>query len=34
LTATAVDAFGVKVPVEVQSGEIRLSVSDTPVFIS
>jgi hypothetical protein len=33
-TATAVDAFGVAVPFEVESGQIKLSVGDTPVFIS
>ena len=33
-TATAVDAFGVAVPFEVQSGQIKLSISDTPVFLS
>ena len=33
-TATAVDAFGVAVPVEVHNGEITLSISDTPVFLS
>ena len=31
---TAVDAFGVAVPVEVHNGEVRLSISDTPVFLS
>ena len=31
---TAVDAFGVPVPVEVHNGEVRLSISDTPVFLS
>jgi hypothetical protein len=33
-TVTAVDAFGVPVPVEVERGELRLSVSDTPVFLT
>jgi hypothetical protein len=33
-SATAVDVFGVAVPFEVQSGQIRLSISDTPVFLS
>jgi hypothetical protein len=31
---TAVDAFGVPVPVEVHNGEVKLSISDTPVFLS
>jgi hypothetical protein len=33
-TVTAVDVFGATVPVEVEDGELRLSVTDTPVFIS
>jgi hypothetical protein len=33
-TATVVDAFGVAVPFEVELGHIKLSITDTPVFIS
>lgn len=32
--ATAVDAFGEPHPVEVRDRRLRLSVSDTPVFVS
>ena len=33
-TAQAVDAFGVTCEARVQSGEVRLQVTDTPVFVS